>query len=118
MRGAPAIYARYPGVIYGDNFHFDWLASAPVCGKRPALVGNACLETAHAKTVSNEGCASFAWVSHRDLNLANFVIIASWLCYITARLTLLDLYPSPSIIIILYSMKRLKAFPALFKCVC
>jgi len=48
---------------YIYNSHFDWLASAPFCGKHPASVGNTCLETAHPKTVTNEGCASFAWVS-------------------------------------------------------
>ena len=72
MRAAPAVYVH---VIYCYNSHFDCLASAPFRGKRPASVGNVCLETAHAKTVTNEGCASFAWVSHRvDLYLANFVI--------------------------------------------
>jgi len=64
--------------------------------------------------VSNEGCASFVWVSHRvDLNLENFVIIASWLCYITARLTLLELYPAPSIIIILNNNSIIITLPFL-----
>ena len=65
-----------------------------------------CAWKLHTRRLSNEGCASFAWVSHRvDLNPANSVL---WLCYMTTRLTLLDLYPSPLIIIILYSMKQLQ----------
>jgi len=121
MRSAPTIYVY---VIYGDNSHFDWLASVPFHRKCPASDGNMCLESVHMKIISSEGCASFAWVSHRvDLIPANFVIIVLWLCYMTPRLTLLDLYPSPSIILNSVQYPWYEATPSgsntsLFKCVC
>ena len=63
MRTAPAINVY---VIYSYNSHFNWLASVPFRRKCQVSVDNACLETVHAMTVSN---------------VANVVIIASWLCF-------------------------------------
>ena len=67
----------------------------------------------HAKTVLNEGCASFAWVSHIKCCKCRDYSIVVMLCWyarvnVTTRLTLLDLDPSPSIIIILYHMRQLQ----------
>jgi len=63
MRTAPAINVY---VICSYNSHFNWLASVPFRRKCQVSVDNACLETVHAMTVSN---------------VANVVIIASWLCF-------------------------------------
>ena len=109
MKGTPVIYMH---VIYSYNSHFDWLASTPFCRKHPVSVVNVGLEIVHAKTVSNKGCASFAWVSHTDCCKCLDYSIVVMLCWyarvnITTRLTLLDLDPSPSIIIILYHRRQL-----------
>jgi len=61
MKATPAIYVH---VIYSCNSHFHWLASTPSCRRRPVSIVNTCLDTVHAKTVLNVGCAWFAWVSH------------------------------------------------------
>ena len=83
------------------------MTSTPFRGKRPASVGNACLEAAHAKTTLIEGRSSFAWVSHGvDLNLANFVIYS--VVVILYNHKLLDLHLSRLIIRILYNMKQLQ----------
>jgi len=58
----------------------------------------------------NEGCASFAWVSHIKCCKCRVVVMLCWHARvnITTRLTLLDLDPSPLIIIILYHMRQLQ----------
>ena len=109
MKATPVIYMH---VIYSYNSRVDWLASTPFRRKHPVSVVNACLETVHAKTVSNEGCASFAWVSHSKCCKCRVYSIVVMLCgyarvNVPTRLTLLDLDPSPSIIIILYHRRQL-----------
>ena len=100
-------------VIYSYSSHFDWLVSSPFHRKCPVSVVNVCLEIVHAKTVLNEGCASFAWVSHIKCCKCRDYSVVVMLCWyarvnVTTRLTLLDLDPSPSIIIILYHMRQLQ----------
>ena len=92
------------------QLQFDWLVSLPFHRKCPVSVVNACLETVHVKTVSNERCASFAWVSHIKGCKCRIVVMLCWYARVnvTTRLTLLDLDPSPSIIIILYHMRQLQ----------
>ena len=110
VKATPVIYMH---IIYNYSSHFDWLVSSPFHRKCPVSVVNVCLETVHAKTVSNEGCASFAWVSHIKCCKCRDYSIVVMLCWyarvnVTTRLTLLDLDPSPSIIIILYHMRQLQ----------
>ena len=90
VKATPVIYMH---IIYSYSFHFDWLVSSPFHRKCPVSVVNACLETVHVKTVSHiKGCK------------CRILVMLCWYARVnvTTRLTLLDLDPSPSIIIIMY----------------